>query len=212
MDKISIIIIEDHALIRETWSFVLNADSRFSVFAECSSAEEGLDMCKTHRCDIVILDINLPDMCGIDAVPLIRKYAPGIKILGVSLHTQPSLVQKMIQNGARGYVTKTSPLDEMVNALIVVQNGGEYICEEIRSLMKQEDEVAGKRRGNVHLLSIREIEIIKYIARGMSSKDIAEVAGISIKTVEVHRYHILKKLGLKNAAALVNYVNKQALL
>ena len=96
MNPIRLIIIDDHTLVRETWSFILNNDPRFTVMAESPSAEEGIELCKQHRPDIVMLDINLPGMNGMEAVPLIRKFAPGTKIIGVSLHTQVAYVKKMM--------------------------------------------------------------------------------------------------------------------
>jgi DNA-binding NarL/FixJ family response regulator len=127
MNQITIIIIDDHTLLRETWSFILNKDPRFTVVALSGNAEDGIELCKQYRPDIVILDINLPGINGMEAVPLIRKFAPGTKIVGVSLHTQPSYVKRMMQNGASGYITKNSSRDEMTEALIRISEGNKYI-------------------------------------------------------------------------------------
>ena len=124
MEKITILIADDHTLVRETWSFILNTDPRFSVIAESGSGEEAIELSKTLRPNIVIMDINLPGMNGIEATQQIRKYSPGTKILGVSLHTQPTYARKMIQKGAMGYVTKNSSREEMFKAIIEIQDGG----------------------------------------------------------------------------------------
>lgn len=208
MDTIRLIIIDDHTLVRETWSFILNKDERFTVIAASGNAEDGIELCKQHRPDIVLLDINLPGMNGIAAVPLIKKFAPGTRIIGVSLHTQVAYVKKMMQSGASGYITKNSTREEMIEAIIEVGEGKKYICREIKnilaeSMVKEEDGTP-----NLNALSVREMEIIKFIKQGFSSKEIASSTSISVKTVEVHRYNILRKLNLKNAAALVNYSNK----
>jgi two-component system invasion response regulator UvrY len=118
MEKITILIADDHTLVRETWSFILNSDPRFFVVAECGSGEEAVEMAKNLRPAIVIMDINLPGINGIEATQQIRKFSPGSKILGVSLHTQPTYARKMMQKGAMGYVTKNSSREEMFKAIM----------------------------------------------------------------------------------------------
>ena len=212
MDKISILIADDHTLVRETWSFILNTNVRFQVVAECGSGEEAVELSKKLRPNIVIMDINLPGMNGIEATQLIRKYSPGSKILGVSLHTQPTYARKMMQKGAMGYVTKNSSREEMFKALTEVNAGKKYICEEIKNILSEQVIGGGDENQNgLNSLSQREIEIISFIKKGYSSKEIADSLSISVKTVEVHRYNILKKLNLKNAAALVNFINNSQL-
>ena len=207
MQPISLLIIDDHTLIRQTWSFILNADPRFSVIGETGSAEEGIELCRQLKPDIIMLDINLPKMNGIAALPTFLKNDPDVKVLGVSLHDKPLYVKRMMQAGAMGYITKNSHRQEMIHALLEIAKGKKYICDEIKdilseSILKGKDEVS-----LIHSLSNREIEIIDMIKKGLSSREIAEEAYISVKTVEVHRYNILKKLNLKNSAELVNFMN-----
>ena len=211
MEKITILIADDHTLVRETWSFILNTDDRFKVIAECGSGEEAVELARQLRPHIVIMDINLPGMNGIEATQLIRKCSPVSRILGVSLHTQPTYARKMIQKGAMGYVTKNSSREEMFKAIVEVQSGRRYICEEIKNIVSEQVINGEDQQNGLHTLSQREIEIINFIKRGFSSKEIAESLDISVKTVEVHRYNILKKLNLKNSAALVNYINNSQL-
>ena len=211
MEKITILIADDHTLVRETWSFILNTDERFKVIAESGSGEEAVELAKQLRPNIVIMDINLPGMNGIEATQLIRKYSPASKILGVSLHTQPTYARKMIQKGAMGYVTKNSSREEMFKAIMEVQNGRRYICDEIKNILSEQVINGEDQNSGLNALSQREIEIINFIKKGFSSKEIAENLDISVKTVEVHRYNVLKKLNLKNSAALVNYINNSQL-
>jgi DNA-binding NarL/FixJ family response regulator len=211
MEKITILIADDHTLVRETWSFILNTDERFNVIAESGSGEEAVELAKQLRPNIVIMDINLPGMNGIEATQLIRKFSPASKILGVSLHTQPTYARKMIQKGAMGYVTKNSSREEMFKAIIEVQNGRRYICDEIKNILSEQVINGEDQQAGLNALSQREIEIINFIKKGFSSKEIAESLDISVKTVEVHRYNVLKKLNLKNSAALVNYINNSQL-
>src|SRR5215471_20342347 len=130
MKKITIIITEDHTLIRQTWNFLLNSDPRLQVIADCGTGEEAVELATKLRPDVVIMDINLRGINGIEATQQIRKFSPGSKILGVSLHTQPAYARKMMQKGAMGYVTKNSPKEEMFKAIIEVYNGKKYVCEE----------------------------------------------------------------------------------
>ena len=211
MEKVTILIADDHTLVRETWSFILNSDERFKVIAESGSGEDAVEQAKTLHPDIVIMDINLPGMNGIEATALIRKLSPNSKILGVSLHTQPTYARKMIQKGAMGYVTKNSSREEMFKAITEIQAGRRYICEEIKNILSEQVIAGTDQQTGLNSLSQREIEIISFIKKGSSSKEIADALSISVKTVEVHRYNILKKLNLKNSAALVNYINNSQL-
>ncbi|HEY9362092.1 MAG TPA: response regulator transcription factor [Chitinophagaceae bacterium] len=211
MEKITILIADDHMLVRETWSFILNNDPRFHVVAECGSGEEAVELAKSLRPNIVIMDINLPGINGIEATQQVRKFSPGSKVLGVSLHTQPTYARKMMQKGASGYVTKNSSREEMYKAILEIHSGKKYICEEIKNILSEQVISGEETQTGLNSLSQREIEIITFIKKGFSSKEIADALTISVKTVEVHRYNILKKLNLKNAAALVNFINNSQL-
>jgi len=211
MEKVTLLITDDHKLIREAWSSILNSDSRFKVIAETGSGEEAVELAKQLRPNVVILDINLPGMNGFDTIPLIRKFSPGSKILGVSLHTQPTYARKMIQKGALGYVTKNSSREEMFKAIMEIHNGRKYICDEIKNILSEQMLNGDEHTSGLNSLSQREIEIISFIKKGHSSKEIADILSLSAKTIEVHRYNLMKKLNLRNAAALVNYINNSEL-
>lgn len=211
MKEITILITEDHTLVRQTWNFILNSNPRFKVIADCGSGEEAIKLAEQLRPDVVIMDINLPGMSGFEATRLIRKFSPGSKILGVSLHTQPAYARKMMQQGAMGYITKNSSGEEMSKAIIEIHNNRKYICEEIKSILSQQMINGDEQAKGLDSLSKREIDIIGYIKQGLSSREIADTISISVKTVEVHRYNILKKLNLKNVAAMVNFINNSQL-
>lgn len=209
MQKVSILIADDHKLIRETWSFILNNDPRFEVVAECGDSEEAVEVAKVKRPNIILMDINMTPISGFEATEKIRKVSPASKIIGVSMHSQPAYAKKMLQIGARGYVTKNSSKEEMIKAIMEVQNGNKYICDEINNISELVLE-ENKDTPNVNALTEREIQIINLIKEGFSSKEIATQLNISLKTVEVHRHNILKKLKLKNSASLVNFINNTA--
>jgi two-component system invasion response regulator UvrY len=211
MKKINILITDDHTLVRESWVLLLNADCRFNVIAQCGSGEEAVELARNLRPDIVIMDINLPGINGFEATTQIRKFSPGSKVLGVSLHTQPAYVRKMIRSGATGYVTKNSSQEEMFNAIVEIHNNRKYICKQIKNILSEQAMNPDDQPGGLHSLSKRELHIISYIKNGYSSREIADSINISVKTVEVHRYNILKKLDLPNVAALVNFINHNQL-
>lgn len=210
MEKISVLIADDHKLIRETWSYILNNDSRFEVIAECGDSEMAVEMSKTMRPQIVLMDINMMPISGFEATERIRKVSPVSKVIGVSMHSQPAYAKKMLQIGAKGYVTKNSSKEEMIKAIMEVYGGNKYICEEIKNNISEQVLEENTDTPNVNALTEREIQIINLIKEGQSSKEIAGVLSISLKTVEVHRHNILKKLKLKNSASLVNFMNNTA--
>jgi DNA-binding NarL/FixJ family response regulator len=209
-NKITILIADDHKLIRETWTFILNSDPRFKVIAECSNGEEAVEIAKLQRPNIVMMDINMAPLTGIEATQQIRKISPATKVIGVSMHSQPAYAKKMLSIGARGYVTKNSSREEMVKAILEVQAGNKYICEEVKNIIS-EQLLEETQAPSINLLSEREIQVIKLIKQGSSSKEISAELNISLKTVEVHRHNILKKLNLKNTASLVNFINNSAI-
>lgn len=211
MEKITILLVDDHKLIRDSWSFILNSDPRFLVIGETSNGDDAIEIARNRRPKIVLMDINMTPLNGFDATKLIRKFSPGSKVIGISMHSMPAYAKKMMQLGAMGYVTKNSSKDEMLAAIMEVNNGKKYVCDEVKNILARQELEDGGSRPDMNALSRREIEIVKLIKEGQSSKEIALQLDISLKTVEVHRYNILKKLSLKNTASLVNFINAQGL-
>jgi DNA-binding NarL/FixJ family response regulator len=208
MDKITVLIADDHKLIRETWSFILNGDPRFQVVAECGDSEQAVEMARQKHPNVVLMDINIMPISGFEATERIRKVSPKTRVIGVSMHSQPAYAKKMLQIGARGYVTKNSSKEEMIMAILEVHAGNRYICDEIKNNISELVMDDNRDTPNVNALTEREIQIINLIKEGQSSKEIATNLNISLKTVEVHRHNILKKLKLKNSASLVNFINQ----
>lgn len=211
MEQISILLVDDHKLIRDSWSFILNSDPRFKVVGETSNGEDAIELAKTLKPDIILMDVNMTPVNGFDATRQITRFTPGSKIIAVSMHTMPAYAKRMMQLGAMGYVTKNSSKDEMIKAIVEVSEGRKYICDEVKTILAQKELEEDDSPADMNNLSRREIDIIKLIKEGLSSKEIASQLDISLKTVEVHRYNILKKLKLKNTAALVNFINVNGL-
>lgn len=212
MEKITILLVDDHKLIRDSWCYILNSDPRFQIIGETSGGDEAIELAKVRKPQIVLMDVNMTPVNGFDATRQIRKFSPGSKVIGISMYTMPAYAKRMLQMGAMGYVTKNSSKDEMFEAIVEVNNGKKYVCDEVKDILAhQELEEEGVGLPDMNILSRREIEIVQLIREGMSSKEIALQLDISLKTVEVHRYNILKKLNLKNTASLVNFINSNGL-
>ncbi len=211
MEKITIMLVDDHKLIRESWSYILNSDNRFKVVGETSNANDAVEIAKSEKPRIVLMDINMTPVNGFEATKLVRKYSPGSRVIGISMHSMPTYAKRMLQIGAMGYVTKNSSKDELVTAIMEVNGGKKYVCDEIKNILAQQELEDESSPPDLNSLSKREIDIVQLIKEGLSSKEIAQRLDISLKTVEVHRYNILKKLNLKNTAALVNFTNAHGL-
>jgi two-component system invasion response regulator UvrY len=182
-------------------------DPDFDVVKVFDNTQTLIEEISEIKPDIAILDININPFSGIEATKMIRRLAPGTKIIGVSMHNQPSFAKKMMRNGAMGYVTKSSNKNEMYDAIRSVMKGEKYICAEIQrnitnQVLMDDDE------NKLSRLTEREIEIIKLIKNGSTNKEIAEKLFLSPRTVETHRARILKKLDLKNSLSLVKYINE----
>ena len=131
---IKLIIVDDHFHVREAWSWVLNQVPRLSVIAQCANGREAIEAARNLQPDVILMDINMTPVNGIEATRRIREFAPNMKIIGVSVQAERSYVNEMLRNGANGYVTKNSPSTEMVTAIDEVLAGNTYICEEIQQL------------------------------------------------------------------------------
>ena len=138
LPQIRIVLVDDHELVRGSWKLLLKQDTRFSVIGECRNGAEAIAEAQKLKPDIILMDINMYPMNGMEATEKISQIAPSVKIIGLSINNQPAYVQKMMNAGAKGYMTKNSSLHEMTHAIMEVHNGRQYICEEIRQKMGDE--------------------------------------------------------------------------
>lgn len=207
MKKITVVVVDDHKLIREMWEKMFAGKSEIEITGESGTLDEAIEMIRNKTPDIVLLDISFPKGSGLDAVPLIQKLSPGTRIIAVSMHNQMAYAKKMLKMGAKGYVTKNSSQNEIFAAIEVVMKGRIYLCSEIKDSLS--DQLLGDATNAPHIkdLSSRQLEIIKFTKKGLSSKEIALELGISTKTFEAHRYNILKKMNFKNITSLINFIN-----
>jgi two-component system invasion response regulator UvrY len=209
MKKISIMLIDDHTLIRESWRSMLGAMENMEVIAECGDGRLAGELAKNMRPDVVLLDINMEPMDGFKVLKIIRMLSPMSKIIGLSMRSEPANVKKFLRLGAKGYVTKNSPREEMILAIEEVNKGNTYICAEVRPLLAKQATEGEGEAPDLNSLTERELRILGLLSAGGSSKEIAEKLGIAVKTAEVHRHNILKKMKVKSTVALVLYVNSR---
>lgn len=207
MKPISILIADNYTLVRQTLSYVLSAHPEFEVVGQCANSESVVEMVKALKPSVVIMDMNLHGMDCTEAVKQVKKYSPGSKVLCVSQYTQPSYFRKVMRAGSLGYITKNSSKEEMYQAIKEVFEGTKFICNEMKNALCNSFIAQTEGAAKIAALSVREMEIIGYIRKGFSSKEIAGNLNIAAKTIEVHRSNILKKLQVRNSVSLINMIN-----
>jgi two-component system invasion response regulator UvrY len=139
-EQIRIVIVDDHPLIRETWTLLLELDNRFIVIAQCSNGAEAIEAADELNPDIILMDINMHPVNGFEATRKIVNKNPSAKIIGMSVNNQPSYARNMLQSGAKGYITKNSTKEEMTSAITTVHNGRQFICEEVKQKMQRPED------------------------------------------------------------------------
>jgi two-component system invasion response regulator UvrY len=207
--KISIMLVDDHTLIRESWRALIATIENMEIVAECGDGRMAGELAKNARPDIVLLDLNMKPMNGFEVLTVIRKLSPLSKIIGLSMRSEPVIAKKLLRSGAKGYLTKNSPRHEMIDAINEVNKGNSYICQEVQTLLSLQ--TSDNKPPDINCLSASELQLLRLLSDGDTSKEIAEKSGITVKTVEVHRHNILKKLKLKNTTALICYVHSHAI-
>ncbi|MBM3165163.1 MAG: response regulator transcription factor [Bacteroidetes bacterium] len=200
---IKVLIVDDHKLISEAWASLLKDSPQIIVCATADSESSAYDQAYVHKPDIVLMDINLGSGSGINAATKILDSLPKTRVIGLSLHDDISYVKKFLAIGAKGYLTKNTNKSELVSAIHSVHQGELFIASEIKdryfaALLNADDR--DKKE-----LTMKEIEIVKFIAQGLTSKEIGDKLFVSHRTVETHRHNILKKLDLPNAAQLSSW-------
>lgn len=204
MDKIKIAVVDDHTLFREGLvTLLLKANPRFDVIWEACNGGEFLEKCKTNLPDIVLMDISMPGMDGVEATSGAVSAYPSIRIIALSMFGEQEYYLKMIQAGAKGFLRKDSDIDEVVRAVVRVYEGENCFSEDmLYSLVVQ------KQAPRQEILSEREIQILELICHGFSAVEIADKLFLSKRTVEKHRSNILEKTGCRNTARLVAWALK----
>lgn len=210
---INLLIADDHQLIIDGLSKILQAEKTIGEIHTANNGREAVDKALTHDIDCVIMDINMPVLNGMEATKLIKKEKPHIKVIVVSMLCDAVIVNKMLKAGADAFINKETGKDELLRAIDKVMNNEKYISPEISlNLFTHLTDRNVENTENGKHLTVREIEIIRYIADGLTNNEIAAKLFLSPGTVDTHRKNMLAKLQLKNTASLVKYAAEHKLL
>lgn len=198
---LSVMLVEDHVLVREALRVSLNRDPQLHVVAEAGDGATALRLAAEHIPDVVLVDLFLPDCSGYELTHRLLAHHPALKILVVSAHLDRHVVQHMLDAGASGYVSKLASLTELVRGIRTIHDGQQYFCAKTASLLTASPHPTPEN----NVLSPREIEVLTLIATGHSGPDIAATLGIALRTVDVHRRNIMRKLALRNIVELTRH-------
>lgn len=206
---IRVFIVDDHPVVAAGLQSLLGQLSDIEVAGAASNAFEAIPFLKANVVDVVLLDINLPDVSGIDLCKRIHKEFTGIKILGISTFSDRSFISRMIENGASGYLIKSASAEEIAEAIQTVMKGRMYLSVSMEHVIRPLSVVAPE---SLPVLTKREKEILGHIADGLTNNQIAEKLFISPLTVDSHRKNLLTKLNVSNTAALVRFAVENGLI
>ncbi len=214
-NKVSIVLADDHTILREGLRALLTSDSNFEIVGEARDGREAVRCVEKLLPDLLLMDLSMPRMSGMDAIREIKRRYPDTKIIALTVHKTEEYLLTTLQAGADGYVLKDATHDELIMAIKNVMGGKSYLSPGV-----SEKVIEGYLEGKGNSLSVsswetlspREREVLKLIAEGYKNKEIAEDLCISLKTVEKHRANLMKKLDLHNAAALTVYAVERGLV
>lgn len=205
---IRVALAEDQRIVREALGALLAREPDIAMVGEAATGPEAIALAQAERPDVLVLDISLPELDGIEVARTLRVRLPELKVLALSVHSDRHHVREMLKAGAAGYVDKSSALSELVRAIRLVMQDKLYLSPELTRQALGERLTAGARA----LISRRELQILALLAQGKRSLQIAEQLGISVATVDVHRRNIMRKLGLHTVADLTRYAVREGLI
>jgi DNA-binding NarL/FixJ family response regulator len=202
----SVLLVDDHKIIRDGIRNIVERGGEFRIVAEADSGMEAVQTCKKSRPDLVLMDIGLPGMSGIEATTEILRYCPNTKVVMLSMYDHENIVVSAIRSGARGFVLKKASASDMLDALRTVARGGSYLSSQIsdRLLTRiRRGNVEGKGlSGQIERLAPRELQVLRLVAEGKTSKEIAVMLNLGLQTVRSYRKTLMKKLAVNNVAGL----------
>jgi DNA-binding NarL/FixJ family response regulator len=216
MKSLRILLADDHDLLRRGLRTLVESQSGWEVCAEAVTGREAVEKAKVAKPDIVVMDLSMPELNGLEATRQIRKMLPDVEVLILTLHDSDQLVPEMLDAGARGYLLKSDSERELVVAIQALRRHKSYFTSRVTEMLLQGylkppgAEEKASRRGGV--LTAREREILQLLAEGKSSKEVATVLNISVKTAETHRANIMRKLNLHSMSALVRYAVRNKII
>jgi DNA-binding NarL/FixJ family response regulator len=210
--KIKVFLVDDHPVVREGVRSCLRRYEQLEVVGEAASGHEAIDRAKESAPDIILMDVTMPGMNGLEATKCLRALCPQTRVLIFTVHEKKEFVREMIQSGARGYIRKnTSPM-ELVSAIERIHRGETSFMPDVAQAFFEEYVLGGGRLEDPKALSEREKEVLTLIVSGLANKEIADRLKLSVRTVEKHRQKIMQKLGIHKATELVKYAITRGLV
>ncbi|MCX5891968.1 MAG: response regulator transcription factor [Deltaproteobacteria bacterium] len=208
----TILIVDDHQILRQGLRSLIEKMPGLEVLAEAEDGRTAVRLAQTLLPQLVIMDVGLPDLNGIEATRQVLMVSPQTRVIGLSMHSDRRFVSNMLKAGASGYLLKDSAFEELATAIKTVMAGKSYLSQEVAHIVFQ-DYVEGPKNQPTafSVLTLREREVLQLIAEGRSNRQIAETLFLSIKTVETHRQQIMNKLNMHNVAELVRYSIREGL-
>lgn len=209
--SLRILLAEDHVLVRQAVRSLLESEPGFVVSGETSDGKSVLPLISAARPDVLVLDIGLPSLDGLGVIRHLRADGSDLPILALSAHLDVRFVEQLLQSGANGFVHKGGHMDELCEGIREVASGKTFLCRGTTALMQKTQTMIGFESASPRL-GRRETEVLRLVARGVRSPQIADEMGIALSTVEVHRRNIMRKLGLRSVAELTQYAIHTGLL
>tara|TARA_R110001583_G_scaffold129277_2_gene280938 strand:- start:347 stop:1009 length:663 start_codon:yes stop_codon:yes gene_type:complete len=199
-NMIKVLLVDDHPLFREGLKHRLSLDEEIEVTAEAENGKQALDLIKNNAFDIILMDINMPEMDGMYVLELIKEQDLDCKVLMLSMHDNKEYILGAMRHGADGYILKDVPGNELIEAIKKVISGKHYFSSEVTEILSKE--LAGEQRG---IVTRREQLVLRLISRGLNNKRIAQEINVSVRTVETHKRNIKQKLGIDSTLGLMRY-------
>ena len=212
---IRLVLIEDHEMVRAGFRMLLNAQPDMQIVGEASSGEAGLDLVMQERPDVILLDVSMPGMGGVETARAIKSNLPQAAILAVTIHTEQAYLLEMLEAGVDGYLPKRAAADELVNAIRTVYNGRNYVYPGLIDALvdgyraRNEPEIADKPS---HHLTDRQLQVLRLVANGFTSQRTADELGLSVRTVERHVENMLRRLNVHSRIELVRFAIREGII
>jgi len=210
--KYKVIIADDHAIVRSGLRNLLEKEEYIIVIGEAENGEELMTLLEQVECDLVILDLSMPKLNGLEAIKILKKKHSKLKILVLSMHKEREFFRKAISRGIDGYILKDDNLNKVIQGLQDIMNGKKYFSSELSSFVIDDYVVLYDNDLSTSLLTRREMDVLKLIASGQMNKEIATELKIGIRTVETHRANIMEKLKIRNVAGLTKYAISRGII
>lgn len=215
MNPISVLLAEDHTIVRKGLCSLLSNTEGVEIIGEAENGREAVRLVEVHRPDVVVMDISMPVLNGLEATKQIKKRFPDTKVLILTMHVNEEYIFEILKAGASGYIVKMAVPEELVLAIRAVAKGEKFFSPSVSTKIVDAlflKEIQENENPRYPRLTRREREVLQLIAEGHSNRKIAEMLFISIKTVETHRYHIMEKLNLHSAAELTRYAIQKGII